>query len=162
MSRIVGVLRRTLGVAREHVGTDAFGNKYYVIPEQKTWTGRLVRAKRMVVPANPTECEYVEGSIPMEWDAWIRGRRKEPPSVEELLKNESYREQIKLKAKEVEEKDLVQQAKEYEEGLVATPLRTVTKGHAASTSFGKEELSKDPTSTANTFQPGSWMPNPKK
>lgn len=30
--------------------------------------GRVVRAKRMVVAANPTEYEYMEGSIPMEWD----------------------------------------------------------------------------------------------
>ncbi|KAI3372048.1 hypothetical protein L3Q82_006909 [Scortum barcoo] len=108
--------------------------------------GRLVRAKRMVVAANPTEYEYIEEA------AYRR-------SGTELLKNESYREQIKLKAKEVEEKDLTLQAKEYEEGLVATPARTLAKGHAAATSFGKEEISKEPTSTANTFQPGSWMPN---
>uniref|UniRef100_UPI001ED84E69 NADH dehydrogenase [ubiquinone] 1 alpha subcomplex assembly factor 2 isoform X2 n=1 Tax=Scatophagus argus TaxID=75038 RepID=UPI001ED84E69 len=162
MSRIAGVLRRAFGLVREHVGTDHLGNKYYLIPEQKTWTGRLVRARRMVEAANPREYEYIEGSIPVEWDAWIRGRRKEPPSIEELLRNESYREQIKIKAEEVEGKDLALQAKEYEEGLVATPTRTLTKGHAATTSFGKEEISEDPTSTGNTFQPGSWMPNSKK
>lgn len=67
-----------------------------------------------------------------------------------------------MKAKEVEEKDLALQAKEYEEGLVATPAKTLAKGHAAATSFGKQEISEDPTSTANTFQPGSWMPSPKK
>lgn len=26
---------------KEHVGTDHLGNKYYYIPEQKTWTGKL-------------------------------------------------------------------------------------------------------------------------
>lgn len=62
----------------------------------------------------------------------------------------------------MEEKDLAQQAKEYEEGLVATPVKTVAKGHAAVTSFGKEEFSQDPTSSGNTFQPGSWTPGPKK
>lgn len=41
MSRILGVLRRTFGIVREHVGTDHLGNKYYIIPEQKTWTGKL-------------------------------------------------------------------------------------------------------------------------
>lgn len=162
MNRVAGLLRRTFGIAREHVGTDLLGNKYYIIPEQKTWTGRSVRAKRMVVAANPTEYEYMEGSIPSEWDAWIRGRRKEPPSIEELLKNQQYREQIKLKAREVEERDVVLQAKEYEEGLVAAPPQTQVKGHAATTSFGKQEVSEEPTSTANTFQPGSWMPNAKK
>lgn len=40
MIRIVGVLRRTFGLVREHVGTDHLGNKYYLIPEQKTWTGK--------------------------------------------------------------------------------------------------------------------------
>ncbi|XP_031712006.1 NADH dehydrogenase [ubiquinone] 1 alpha subcomplex assembly factor 2 isoform X2 [Anarhichas minor] len=158
MSRIAGVLRRTFGIVREHVGTDTSGNNYYVIPKQKTWTGRLVRAKRMVEAANPTEYEYIEGSIPMEWDAWIRGRRKEPPSAKELLKNESYRENIKLKAKAVEEKDLALQAQEYEEGLVATLAKTVAKGHASTAGFGKQEISEDPTTTANTFQPGSWLP----
>ncbi|KAI9540822.1 hypothetical protein NQZ68_037017 [Dissostichus eleginoides] len=112
----------------------------------------------MVVAANVTEYEYVEGSIPTEWDSWIRGRRKEPPSVEELLKNQSYRDNIKIKAREVEEKDLILQAKEYEDGLVTTPAKTLAKGHAASTDFGKQEISEDPSSTANTFQPGSWLP----
>ncbi|KAK1891956.1 NADH dehydrogenase [ubiquinone] 1 alpha subcomplex assembly factor 2 [Dissostichus eleginoides] len=120
--------------------------------------GRLVRSRRMVVAANVTEYEYVEGSIPTEWDSWIRGRRKEPPSVEELLKNQSYRDNIKIKAREVEEKDLILQAKEYEDGLVTTPAKTLAKGHAASTDFGKQEISEDPSSTANTFQPGSWLP----
>lgn len=79
-----------------------------------------------------------------------------------MLKNESYRVQIKLKAKEVEEKDLALQAKEYREGLVATPAKTLAKGHASSTSFGKQELSEEPSTAGNTFEPGSWMPNPKK
>lgn len=30
--------------------------------------GRLVRAKRMVVAANPTEVDYTDSSIPIEWD----------------------------------------------------------------------------------------------
>uniref|UniRef100_UPI0025ADD796 NADH dehydrogenase [ubiquinone] 1 alpha subcomplex assembly factor 2 isoform X1 n=1 Tax=Doryrhamphus excisus TaxID=161450 RepID=UPI0025ADD796 len=161
MNKVVGALRRTFGLVREHVGTDHLGNKYYFFPEQKTWTGRRVRAKRMVEASNPTEYEYMGGSIPIEWDAWIRGRRKEPPSVEELADNEAYRRQIKLKAKECEEKDAYLKAKEYEEGLVASPSRTVATGHAAATSFGKQEISEEPTSTANTFQPGSWRPNPK-
>ncbi|KAM9743638.1 NADH dehydrogenase [ubiquinone] 1 alpha subcomplex assembly factor 2 isoform 2-T2 [Menidia menidia] len=139
-------------------GTSGVGSTFI----RRSPVGRLVRAKRMVEPANPAEHEYMEGSIPMEWDAWIRGRRKEPPSVEELMENESQREQIKVKAKEVEEKDLALQAKEYMEGLVATPAKTVSQGHAAATSFGKQEISEEPTSTANAFQPGSWMPSSKK
>ncbi|KAI4899506.1 hypothetical protein NFI96_011514 [Prochilodus magdalenae] len=161
MSRFASVLRRTFGVLKEHVGTDHFGNKYYYIPEQRTWTGRVVRAKRLVEASNPSEFEYLEGNIPSEWDAWIRGRRKDPPTVEELLKNECYREQIKIKAQEAEEKDMALQAKEYKEGLVARPVQTKIKGHAAATQYGQPEVSEDPVSTANTFQPGSWAPSKK-
>uniref|UniRef100_A0AAZ3SN43 NADH:ubiquinone oxidoreductase complex assembly factor 2 n=1 Tax=Oncorhynchus tshawytscha TaxID=74940 RepID=A0AAZ3SN43_ONCTS len=124
--------------------------------------GRIVRAKRMVVAVNPTEFEYLEGNIPSEWDAWIRGRRKQPPSIEELVKNQHYREHIKGKAREVDERELALQAKEYEEGLVARPAQTIAKGHAAATSFGQPETSEEPVSTANTFQPGSWIPAAKK
>ncbi|XP_037536917.1 NADH dehydrogenase [ubiquinone] 1 alpha subcomplex assembly factor 2 [Nematolebias whitei] len=162
MSKIAGILRRTFGIVREHVGTDHFGNNYYLIPEQKTWTGRHVRAKRIVVPANFSVHEYTEGSIPKEWDAWIQGRRKEPPSLEELMKNESQMNEIKQKAKELEKNDQALQAKEYKEGLVTTRARTEAKGHAAATAFGKQEVSEEPSSTANTFQPGSWMPTSKK
>ncbi|KAM6964790.1 NADH dehydrogenase [ubiquinone] 1 alpha subcomplex assembly factor 2 [Aplochiton taeniatus] len=162
MSRISGLLRRTFGIMKDHVGTDLFGNKYYQVPEQKTWTGRIVRAKRMVVASNPTEFEYLEGNIPSEWDAWIRGRRKQPPSIEELMKNQVNREQIKNKAQDVEKKELALQAKEYEEGLVARPSQTIVQGHASAISFGRQEISAEPTSTANTFQPGSWTPTAKK
>ncbi|XP_072537620.1 NADH dehydrogenase [ubiquinone] 1 alpha subcomplex assembly factor 2 [Salminus brasiliensis] len=161
MSRFVSLLRRTFGVVKEHVGTDPFGNKYYYIPEQKTWSGRVVRARRFVEAASPSEFQYMEGNIPTEWDAWIRHRRKDPPTIEELLKNERYREQIKSKALEFEERDLALQAKEYEEGLVARPSQTQIKGHASATQYGQPQISEDPVSTANTFEPGSWVP-PKK
>ncbi|XP_062854543.1 NADH dehydrogenase [ubiquinone] 1 alpha subcomplex assembly factor 2 [Trichomycterus rosablanca] len=161
MSRFTSLLRRTFGVIKEHVGTDHLGNKYFYIPEQKTWTGRVVRARRFVEASNPSEFEYLEGSIPSEWDAWIRGRRKNPPTIEELLQNEQYRQQIKIKAQEAEENDMKLQAKEYEEGLIAGPVQTQIKGHAAATPYGRSETSEDPVSTANTFQPGSWAPHKK-
>ncbi|KAA0714243.1 NADH dehydrogenase [ubiquinone] 1 alpha subcomplex assembly factor 2 B17.2-like [Triplophysa tibetana] len=162
MSRFTSILRRTFGVVKEHVGTDNFGNKYYNVPEQKTWTGRVTRHRRLMEAANPAEFEY-SCSIPSEWDAWIRGRRKHPPTIEELLKNELYRENIKIKAEEVEERDKALQSKEYKEGLVASPVQAQIKGHASATLFGQSEVSEEPVSTANTFQPGSWAsPGTKK
>lgn len=78
-----------------------------------------------------------------------------------MLKNEHYREQIKVKAQEAGEKDRELQAKELAEGLITQPMQTQVKGHAAATQFGQSEISEEPVSTANTFQPGSWAP-PKK
>lgn len=65
---------------------------------------------------------------------------------------------MKQKVKDVLEKDKLLQAKEYKEGLVAEPVQTQVKGHASAPYYGKNEPSQDPTSTASTFQPGSWMP----
>lgn len=165
MSRLAALFRR-FRIVKEHVGTDHLGNKYFFIPEQKTWTGRSVRSRRTVEAVNPKEFEYLEGSIPSEWDAWIRGRRKTPPTVEELLQNERYREQVKLRAQEAEQRDLALQSQEYEEGLVARPAQTLIKGHASATHYAPAQMGEEPVSTANTFQPGSWSPpggdNPKK
>ncbi|XP_043102961.1 NADH dehydrogenase [ubiquinone] 1 alpha subcomplex assembly factor 2 [Puntigrus tetrazona] len=158
MNRITALLRRTFGVVKEHVGTDHLGNKYYYIPEQKSWTGQVIRPKRLVEAANPNYFEYMEGNIPTEWDAWMRGRRKQPPTLEELLQNERSREQIKIRAIDSEERDKALQVKEYEEGLVAQPVQTQVKGHASAAQFGQTEFSEEPVSTANKFQPGSWTP----
>lgn len=81
--------------------------------------------------------------------------------LKELLENEQYRQQIKIKAQEANDKDMALQAKEYEEGLTAGSVQTQIKGHAAASHYGRSETSEDPVSTANTFQPGSWAPSKK-
>ncbi|XP_060686242.1 NADH dehydrogenase [ubiquinone] 1 alpha subcomplex assembly factor 2 [Hemiscyllium ocellatum] len=158
MSQIRTLLQRMFGLVKHHVGTDQFGNKYYYIPEQRSWTGQTIRSKRMIEAVNPNEIEYEVGNIPSEWEAWIRGRRVDPPTIEEILHNEEYRKMIKINADEVQQKEEIRREKEYEEGLVARPIRTQTKGHASATYYGKDDLSSEPSSTANTFQPGGWLP----
>ncbi|XP_053888531.1 NADH dehydrogenase [ubiquinone] 1 alpha subcomplex assembly factor 2 isoform X2 [Malaclemys terrapin pileata] len=126
--RLLRALRlRLLGPEKQFVDSDPFGNKYYKIPKHQTWA------------------------------AWIRKRRKDPPTMEEILKNKIYREEIKVKITGASEKDSLLQTKEYE-GLVAEPVQTQIKGHASSPYYGKNEPSPDPSSTAKTFQPGSWVP----
>lgn len=80
--------------------------------------------------------------------------------MQEILKNEKYREEIKIKSKEFYEKEKLL-SKESNE-LLAPPMETQIKGHASAPYFGKDEPSVDPTSTGQTFQPGSWMPQDSK
>ncbi|XP_053513372.1 NADH dehydrogenase [ubiquinone] 1 alpha subcomplex assembly factor 2 isoform X2 [Artibeus jamaicensis] len=115
---------------KELVGTDQFGNKYYQIPEYKNWR------------------------------AWIKRTRKTPPTMEEILKNEKYREEIQIKSKDLHEKEKLL-SKESNE-LLAPPAEMQIKGHASAPYFGKEEPSVAPTSTGKTFQPGSWLPQDSK
>ncbi|XP_049651357.1 NADH dehydrogenase [ubiquinone] 1 alpha subcomplex assembly factor 2 [Accipiter gentilis] len=149
---------RLLGPAKELVGTDQFGNKYYRVPKHETRAGQIIQERRFVEAINRQAYLYEMGDFPIEWEAWIRKKRNDPPTIEEILKNENYREELKQKIKDVSEKDKLLQAKEYKEGLVAEPAHTQVKGHASAPYYGKKEPSQDPTSTANTFQPGSWMP----
>lgn len=142
------------------MGTDHLGNKYYYIPKYKNWRGQIIREKRIVEAANRKELDYEAGDIPTEWEAWIRRTRKTPPTMEEILKNEKYREEIKIKSKDFYEKDKL--SKETSEELLPAPAATQIKGHASAPYFGKEEPSAAPTSTGKTFQPGSWMPEAGK
>ncbi|KAM4706468.1 NADH dehydrogenase [ubiquinone] 1 alpha subcomplex assembly factor 2 [Discoglossus pictus] len=160
MDKLRSLLQRTLGTVRQHMGTDQFGNKYYYIPEQKTWTGQTIRRRRTVEPVHKSEYEYEPGHIPTEWEAWIRGKRKDPPTIEEILKNEKVRREIKMRGDEALERD------QQKDGLLAQQGKTQIKGHASASVFGKKTVSEEPTSTANTFEPGSWAPSadtkPKK
>ncbi|XP_057598832.1 NADH dehydrogenase [ubiquinone] 1 alpha subcomplex assembly factor 2 isoform X2 [Hippopotamus amphibius kiboko] len=116
---------------KQQVGTDRFGNRYYYIPEHKNWR------------------------------AWIRKTRKTPPTMEEIMKSEKYREEIKMKDKDFyEEKKLLREESNKE--LVTPPVQTQIKGHASAPYFGREEPSVAPTSTGKTFQPGSWVPQDGK
>lgn len=90
---------------KEQVGTDRFGNKYYYIPEHKNWRGQTVREKRIVEASNKREIDYEVGDIPAEWEAWIRRTRKTPPTMEEILKNEKYREEMQTKSKDFYKKE---------------------------------------------------------
>ncbi|XP_076973360.1 NADH dehydrogenase [ubiquinone] 1 alpha subcomplex assembly factor 2 [Tamandua tetradactyla] len=155
-----GLWRALSKEVKQHVGTDQFGNKYYYIPEHKNWRGQIIREKRFIEAANIEEIDCEVQNIPTEWQAWIRRTRKTPPTMEEILKNEKYREEIKIKSKDFYEEKLLN--KESKEKLLALPVQTQIKGHASAPYYGKEEPSEDPTSTGKTFQPGSWMPQDGK
>ena len=158
---LFGVLRRALSKeVKEQVGTDRFENKYYYIPEYKNWRGQTIREKRIVEAANKREIDYEVGDIPTEWEAWIRKTRKTPPTMEEIMKNEIYREEIQMKSQDFYEKEKLLQEESNKE--LPPPVQTQIKGHASAPYFGKDEPSVTPTSTGKTFQPGSWMPQDDK
>ncbi|NXI47197.1 NDUF2 factor, partial [Galbula dea] len=149
---------RLFGPTKELVGTDQFGNKYYRVPKHETRPGHIIPERRFVEAINRQAYQYEMGDFPIEWEAWIRKKRNDPPTIEEILKNENYREEMKQKIKDASEKDKLLQSKEYKEGLVAEPAHTHVRGHASAPYYGKKEPLQDPTSTASTFQPGSWIP----
>ncbi|XP_018327880.1 NADH dehydrogenase [ubiquinone] 1 alpha subcomplex assembly factor 2 [Agrilus planipennis] len=79
-------------------GIDYMGNNYYEIPADPSIGKR--QDKRWFVPQNSENFE----DVPPEWDSWLRGRRKEPPTEEEIMKNLAIIEIKRKNAIEVEKK----------------------------------------------------------
>uniref|UniRef100_A0A1Q3FLC0 Putative mimitin mitochondrial n=2 Tax=Culex tarsalis TaxID=7177 RepID=A0A1Q3FLC0_CULTA len=90
------------------VGEDYFGNKYFEIPANPS-LGQT-RNQRWF---EPTEKEAYNQEVTAEWEAWLRGRRKEPPTEEELLRNLAImrmkeKNAAELEAKHAKPKDLTE------------------------------------------------------
>ncbi|XP_055530159.1 NADH dehydrogenase [ubiquinone] 1 alpha subcomplex assembly factor 2 [Wyeomyia smithii] len=82
-----------------YVGEDYFGNKYYEIPANPSLGQR--RNQRWF---EPTEKEAYGQEITAEWEAWLRGRRKQPPTVEELTQNLAIMKMKERNAADLEKK----------------------------------------------------------
>ncbi|KAM5191762.1 NADH dehydrogenase [ubiquinone] 1 alpha subcomplex assembly factor 2 [Mantella aurantiaca] len=159
MDKLRSLLQRTLGTVRKHMGTDQYGNKYFYIPEQKSWTGQAIKSRRIVEPMQKEVYKYELGNIPIEWEAWIRGKRKDPPTIEEILRNEQVRLEVYAKAQDLMERE--KQLPDAEDKGPSRPGKIQIKGHASAPVYSKHSPSEEPTSTAGTFEPGSWNPEKK-
>ncbi|XP_047511215.1 NADH dehydrogenase [ubiquinone] 1 alpha subcomplex assembly factor 2 [Pieris napi] len=83
------------------IGKDYIGNVYYEIPADPS------RGKRK--PArwyDPPKGLDFQDPLPSEWESWLRMRRSEPPTNEEISKNLAIAETKKLNADKLEAKRL--------------------------------------------------------
>lgn len=84
------------------IGKDYLGNKYYETPRRAD--SERTKPARYFEPA---ERDNFEQEMPAEWEAWLRYRRREPPSESEVLKNLAM---IQTKKKNAAELDRVVEA----------------------------------------------------
>lgn len=66
---------------RKLMGEDYHGTKYY---EEEIRSSTRKRPPRYFVPINKDEFEQ---ELPAEWEAWLRYRRKDPPTRKEIEAN---------------------------------------------------------------------------
>lgn len=78
------------------MGEDYMFTKYYEIPANPK-IGKRNPSRWFV----PIEKDNFEQELPAEWEAWLRGRRKEVPNTEEVLKNLGIMQIKKINAKKV-------------------------------------------------------------
>lgn len=79
-------------------GTDYLGNKYYEIPADSSLNRRR---SRYFEP--PKEKDF-DHEMPSEWESWLRGRRRDPPSEEEVMRNYAIMQIKKKNAREIDGK----------------------------------------------------------
>lgn len=79
------------------IGTDYFGNKYYEIPANPSVKKK--RASRWFLP--PEKDEFMQ-DMPAEWESWLRGRRRNPPTEDEVMKNLAIMQMKKKNAIEID------------------------------------------------------------
>ncbi|KAI9227927.1 MAG: hypothetical protein DHS80DRAFT_31290 [Piptocephalis tieghemiana] len=156
------------------IGLDVQGNEYYE-QKQPTFPGRPVR--RWMQPAMTTMDLFEETHIPVQWQSWLRHRRPEPPTDQEIQADEAYRLRTVARAAKLEE----QWQKErmgLEEKRTATAASRVnapepTKVPLPSSQKEDQPMEKSkpvkkrgvapsvhyPTGQGETFTPGSWTPS---
>lgn len=81
------------------MGEDYFGNKYYEIPADPS-TGKRNPSRWF----EPPDKEAFDQELTAEWEAWLRYRRSEPPTREELIQNLQIIELKKRNAAELDAK----------------------------------------------------------
>lgn len=148
-------LRSLLGVlrpGRRIVGTDLHGNTYFEVDSSR---GGKPAVRREVL-TKLKHSQYEDGSIPIEWESWIRGKRNDPPTHEELIKKMQQRVIIKQRAN-ILEKEHIEKMNEREKENSQTTTSSI--GHASAHVYEKQELKSQPTRTGDSFQPGAWIPS---
>ncbi|XP_064606706.1 NADH dehydrogenase [ubiquinone] 1 alpha subcomplex assembly factor 2-like [Liolophura sinensis] len=118
MSRRISVLGQVLKNLRNSfsapkqtvtlVGEDHLGNRYFL---KEADPKRNLRGGRWVEPVNNDQFKPPE--VPVEWEAWLRGRRDDPPTQQELDKNHALMLRTLRRAQELEDK-----SKQAEEPLL--------------------------------------------
>ncbi|ESP05470.1 hypothetical protein LOTGIDRAFT_228046 [Lottia gigantea] len=89
------------------IGKDHIGNLYYEKHTGTRHAEKLKRPARYIKDVNPKSIAELEAPlIPKEWEAWLRHKRKDPPTDKELEENYVYLLRTQMRSEELEEKSL--------------------------------------------------------
>ncbi|KAI8612924.1 hypothetical protein BC830DRAFT_518998 [Chytriomyces sp. MP71] len=137
------------------VGSDPRG-EFLFFEGPPVHSGSLSRTRRVVEYMNGRQEEYTADQIPVQWMAWLRHTRTDPPS-HQVLAADAQRERIQILARQIEAKDAVEAARykisqdrEIAEAKAALKLQS----HSPSAGTSKSDQSKSPVGDS----PEAWSP----
>nr|CDS29080.2 Ribosome binding protein 1 [Hymenolepis microstoma] len=114
MQIALGILGKPVDKGKGHlVGVDKMGNRYFeeepdkesLVPHRANKPKRYYLLPGQVSPEDSWIQMNAElPRLPSEWDSWLRHRRSDPPTEEELARNAAAAEMRAIKGREFEEK----------------------------------------------------------
>ncbi|KAG0274319.1 hypothetical protein BGZ95_009917 [Linnemannia exigua] len=130
------------GNGRHLAGKDFEGNLYFEKPDPNG--GRYPR--RTVELADPklSEANYDDANISVQWQAWLRNTRKDPPTQAEIQRDEARKLLTVARAKVL---DQAWQDRKAELALEQAQGRQAILGLASAASKGGEEATATPGAT---------------
>ncbi|KAJ3280098.1 hypothetical protein HK104_000907 [Borealophlyctis nickersoniae] len=138
-------------------GYDLDGNKYLEAPpvalKQIDHVAASDKTRRSIEYADGrTGVQAFDGEvIPVQWQSWLRHTRKDPPTIEELQRDEAQKQLTIQRAMEIERK-----WQERKLQLEREKLAQLGQG-----SEQPVPASREPTGQGDTFEPGAWAPKSK-
>ncbi|KAI9250542.1 hypothetical protein BDA99DRAFT_522793 [Phascolomyces articulosus] len=151
------------------VGWDLAGNEYWEMPNPNHPAGRWKRWVQMKEGGDDVGV-FEENKLPVQWQAWLRHTRYEPPAIQELVKEQHRLQRLQQKVRQLEI-----EADEERERLAVAALNEVKQQQSLKVEQSqkmeeqekpKEEKKKEetvaegslPEGQGETFVPGSWSP----
>ncbi|KAJ2722099.1 hypothetical protein GGI07_003541 [Coemansia sp. Benny D115] len=126
-------------------GADLDGNMYF-----ERFTRNSSRPRRHVVyKENINVSQYSDELIPVQWQAWMRHTREEPPSETELLQDIRRRELLAENVRRLKLQELETKKRQQIEG--AGPVLDQEKKANQSSRFQK-------STPGESYQPEGWVP----
>uniref|UniRef100_A0A7S3E307 NADH dehydrogenase [ubiquinone] 1 alpha subcomplex subunit 12 n=1 Tax=Chloropicon laureae TaxID=464258 RepID=A0A7S3E307_9CHLO len=167
-SRRLGQMGQALlGARKELVGTDSLGNQYYKKFEMDPDLGVEKEHRWMVSPRGHNHAyTYDPNRTPVEWVGWLRGARDNPPTPQELERNEMSRKHMQMQVKELKVKEERRRRLKREEEAAAeegAPLSIEDSGdRKGSQAETQSSSSKASGPTATSQEPMEfWQPGGK-
>lgn len=153
-----------LFLKRELVGVDALGNKYYKKFEKNALAEPIER--RWVKTPDGL---YDPDAVPPEWYQWLRKRRNEAPSLQEIQQMGSHRVQIRQKAAALDAEEAKRRFQASTSGGEASEAegpnmqrfvqQLSSQGYAEDTDSSRINEAVSTAPEDNSSQPSGWQPS---
>jgi len=118
--------------------------------------------------AGELHTDYAHGQVPTQWEAWLRNKRTEPPTQEEIDQRLAFTYKVQRRAIIKEMEDDARQEQAYRDGLIArersegmveiAAREAIAPNPNTRTQPTPQTSSQTSQGSGSGYQPESWQP----